>query len=82
MPIKLEHPLRNQRVTRAVTELKIFVICLSFSIDSLRLKSTWRKRIFQASCAVHSFIRGYHVYKDETTWVLEYGEQRRLRVSH
>ena len=32
-----------------------------------------------SSITVHSFIRGYHVYKDETTWVPEIGEQRRLK---
>ena len=33
-----------------------------------------------SSITVHSFIRGYHVYKDETTWVPEIGEQRRLKL--
>ena len=32
-----------------------------------------------SSITVHSFIRGYHVYKEETTWVPEIGEQRRLK---
>ena len=32
-----------------------------------------------SSITVHSFIRGYHVYKDETTWVPHIGEQRTLK---
>lgn len=32
-----------------------------------------------SSITVHSFIQGYHVYKDETTWVPHIGEQRTLK---
>ena len=63
----------NNESSRAITELKI-LSGLSFSIDLLPFVVEMDDNI-----AIHSFIRSYHIYKDETTWVPLISEQHTLK---
>ena len=68
-------------MTRVVTELDEALKKSTFAYHSAVIRSVivdMENNNF-SSITVQSFIQGYHVYKDETSWVPRIGEQRGLK---